>query len=96
MLAHARAVSAGLRQLGLTLGDQAETILREVQAGHRRLRAELRAVTGRSGDSGAERDRPRSSGLFSESRERSERSSSSGVFDELEVPSWAEPKDGRR
>ena len=79
-LADARAVSAGLRQLGMTLGEQAETILREVQAGHRKLRSDLRAAAGRgrAGD-----DAPADS-------------KGGGLFEDLDVPAWAGPKDARR
>ena len=41
-LAQAEAISTGLRRLGESLEGQAERILRDVQAGHRRLMAELR------------------------------------------------------
>jgi hypothetical protein len=45
-LADARAISSGLRRLGQTLEDYAERILRDVQAGHRRLRGDLRIAGG--------------------------------------------------
>jgi hypothetical protein len=77
MLADARAVSAGLRQLGSTLQDQAERILRDVQAGHKRIRGDLRTVSGGGSSSSASDDRP-------------SRSRRGGPFDDLEVPSWAE------
>jgi hypothetical protein len=66
----------------MTLGDQAETILREVQAGHRKLRAELRAVSGgrgRAGDDAAAGSK-----------------GSASPFEDLDVPTWAGPKEGRR
>ncbi|MEA2374895.1 MAG: hypothetical protein QOD53_1358, partial [Thermoleophilaceae bacterium] len=47
----AQAISAGLRQLGASLEGQAERILRDVQAGHRRLMGDLRME-------GAGRNRP--------------------------------------
>jgi cell division septum initiation protein DivIVA len=43
VLAEARALSTGLRRLGQSLGEQAERILRDVQAAHQRMRADLRA-----------------------------------------------------
>jgi hypothetical protein len=45
-LADARAISSGLRRLGQSLEDYAERILRDVQAGHRRLRGDLRIAGG--------------------------------------------------
>jgi hypothetical protein len=83
MLADARAVSAGLRSLGRTLQDQAEKILRDVQAGHKRIRGELRTVSGSSGPAA-----PASVG----NEGRPPRRGSSPI-DELEVPSWAEGGD---
>jgi len=41
-LAQAEAISTGLRRLGESLEGQAERILRDVQAGHRRLMGDLR------------------------------------------------------
>ena len=41
-LAAAEAISTGLRRLGESLEGQAERILRDVQAGHRRLMSDLR------------------------------------------------------
>jgi len=43
VLAEARALSGGLRRLGKSLGEQAERILRDVEAAHKRMRADLRA-----------------------------------------------------
>jgi cell division septum initiation protein DivIVA len=82
MLADAKAVSAGLRALGRTLSDSAEKILRDVQTGHKRIRGDLRTVTGTSSSPAAE----------PESR-RPSRRAGGGVFDDLEVPSWAEKSD---
>jgi cell division septum initiation protein DivIVA len=45
-LADAHAMSHGLRRLGAVLGDQAERILRDVQAAHKRLSADLRVASG--------------------------------------------------
>ena len=46
MLAQAEALSNGLHQLAASLEGQAESILRDVQAGHRRLMADLRVGGG--------------------------------------------------
>ena len=43
MLAEARAVHSGLRQLGNSLSGQAERMLRDIQATHRRMEGQLRA-----------------------------------------------------
>lgn len=43
MLAEARAVHSGLRQLGNSLSSQAERMLRDIQATHRRMEGQLRA-----------------------------------------------------
>src|SRR5581483_4929813 len=85
MLADARAVSAGLRSLGRTLQDQAERILRDVQAGHKRIRSDLRAVSGGVGGPGAD-------SASADDRPRGRRGGS--PFDELEVPRWAEGPGG--
>src|SRR5215208_2511328 len=45
-LADARAISGGLRRLGQSLEEYAERILRDVQAGHKRLRGDLRIASG--------------------------------------------------
>jgi hypothetical protein len=42
VLEEARALSSGLKQLGQMLGNQGERILRDVQAAHRRMQADLR------------------------------------------------------
>ena len=52
-LTDARAMSHGLRRLGAALGDQAERILRDVQAAHKRLSADLRVAGGVSTRSAA-------------------------------------------
>ena len=46
VLAEAQALSGGLRRLGESLGAQAERILRDVQAAHRRMQADLRVESG--------------------------------------------------
>jgi hypothetical protein len=57
-LAQAEAISGGLRQLAGSLEGQAERILRDVQAGHRRLMGDLRVELPR----GSTSDRPRPRG----------------------------------
>src|SRR3712207_8436877 len=42
VVSEARALSSGLRQLGATLTDQGERILRDVATAHRRMQADLR------------------------------------------------------
>jgi hypothetical protein len=46
VLAEARALSSGLRQLGQSLSGQAERILSDVQAAHKRMQADLRIAPG--------------------------------------------------
>jgi hypothetical protein len=57
------------------LQDQAEKILRDVQAGHKQIRGELRTATGSSSGVGP-----------SEEPSRAGRPS---PFEDLDVPSWA-------
>ncbi len=47
VLEEAHALSSGLHQLGKALEDQADRILRDVQAAHKRMQADLRVGTGR-------------------------------------------------
>ena len=76
-LEETRALSRGLRQLAATLTDQAERLLREVESGHRRISAELRAPSGAA----AARSAP-SAGSGEPPRRRD------NPFDDLEVPGW--------
>jgi len=76
VLAQAEALSIGLHQLATSLEDQAETILRDVMAGHRRLLADLRV--GGCGEAPASPAPP-----------RPERRAGSPLED-LEIPTWAE------
>ena len=46
VLKEAQALSGGLRQLGRSLEEQADRILRDVQAAHRRMQADLRVQSG--------------------------------------------------
>jgi len=54
VLAEAQALSAGMRRLGESLGSQAERILRDVQAAHRRMQADLRVDSSTSPPPGSE------------------------------------------
>lgn len=46
VLLEAETLSGGLHQLGRSLGDQADRILRDVQAAHKRMQADLRVQSG--------------------------------------------------
>ncbi len=46
VLLEAETLSGGLHQLGRSLGDQADRILRDVQAAHKRMQADLRVESG--------------------------------------------------
>lgn len=97
VLLEAETLSGGLHQLGRSLSDQADRILRDVQAAHKRMQADLRLESGgdrplsssaRSGDGGAGRPPSREPGPLPEetapaSRERG------NPLDGLEVPSWS-------
>jgi cell division septum initiation protein DivIVA len=86
-LADARALSNGLKRLGEILGEQGERIVRDVQAAHRRMQANLRVG-------------PPDSDLTSEppaKRPRTRRPATGGAaparrspFEELDVPRWVE------
>jgi Skp family chaperone for outer membrane proteins len=97
-LADARAISSGLRRLGQSLEDYAEKILRDVQAGHRRLRGDLRIAGGGAPATPGERARraePREETAKAtrpapSSGERSSRGRGS-PFEEIDVPSWVGP-----
>ena len=101
VLAEARALSAGLQQLGRSLQGQAERILRDVAAAHKRMQADLRVGAGSGAD---DPPRPLSSPARGPAREEgSEVEPGAGPparrfvhggrpranpFDDLEVPSW--------
>ncbi|MDQ4049061.1 MAG: hypothetical protein M3131_06750, partial [Actinomycetota bacterium] len=53
VLEEARALSGGLRQLGKSLEDHAERILRDVTAAHKRMQADLRVGGTRAGEPAA-------------------------------------------
>ena len=79
VLAEARALSGGLRQLGATLQDQGERILREVQGAHKRMQADLRVAWG-DGD----RPPPSRPAGAEPARRRG------NPFAEIDVPEWEE------
>ena len=58
VLEEARTLSAGMRRLGESLGSQAERILRDVQAAHRRMQADLRVAPSSDLESRPLRRRP--------------------------------------
>ena len=91
-LADARAISSGLRRLGQSLEEYAERILRDVQAGHRRLRGDLR-IAGGSPAAPGERTRPSGSDESRGAAAEAAPSRSGGrrgpnPFDDIDVPSW--------
>jgi vacuolar-type H+-ATPase subunit H len=103
VLEEAKTLSSGLRQLGASLQSQGERILRDVQAAHKRMQADLRISLG--DEAPAPRrvgpaSRPRedsSSTATPEERERLERAAAElresparpgRRRDELDVPSW--------
>jgi len=90
VLEEAKALSAGLNQLARSLSDQAERILREVQAAHTRMQADLRI--GHQEEPRPSRSEERQTpstergsgetGAATPSRQRA------NPFDELDVPAW--------
>ena len=92
VLEEARALSGGLRQLGRSLEEQAGRILRDVQAAHRRMQADLRVgpedrPPPEPDDDRPERERrPRKSAQ--EARLRAAGGGRRNPFEELDVPSW--------
>jgi hypothetical protein len=92
-LADARAISSGLRRLGQSLEDYAERILRDVQAGHRRLRGDLRIAGGGPPATPGERarraepDRPSDTPSENAPSRRAGRRGAN-PFDDIDLPSW--------
>jgi hypothetical protein len=92
-LAEARAVTTGLRRLGESLSSQADRILRDVQAAHRRISAELRV-----GPAPAAAPEPEEAELLRtvQAAERARRSDEPrrGVnpIADFDVPTWVEPE----
>jgi hypothetical protein len=95
-LEDAKAMSTGLRRLASHLEHQAEAILRDVQAGHRQLRAELRVAggAGPGGGSALQREEERIETARRAVKGGRRRASSSGdnPFDEIDVPNWVGPE----
>lgn len=93
VLEEARALSGGLRQLGRALEEQAERILRDVQAAHRRMQADLRvgpedrAPSSAPADEPVDRDRP-ARRRRSQTRAGEAGGQRQNPFEELDVPSW--------
>jgi len=88
-LADARAISSGLRRLGQSLEEYAERILRDVQAGHRRLRGDLRIAGGGPPASPAERaQRAAPEGGREPAPGRGGERRGANPFDDIDVPSW--------
>lgn len=98
VLKEAQALSGGLRQLGRALEEQADRILRDVQAAHRRMQADLRVQSGdelpASSSSGrgtrvsAPEPPPRDAPPREAPPRRRPDGSSANPFDDLEVPGW--------
>jgi hypothetical protein len=95
-LEDAKAMSTGLRRLASHLEHQAEAILRDVQAGHRELRAGLRVASGAGpgGGSALQREEERIETARRAVKGGRRRASSSGdnPFDEIDVPNWVGPE----
>jgi hypothetical protein len=88
-LADARAISSGLRRLGQSLESYAEQILRDVQAGHRRLRGDLRVAGGGPPATPGERARRATAeGGDAASTEGEPRRGRRNPFEDIDVPSW--------
>lgn len=92
-LADARAISSGLRRLGQSLEDYAERILRDVQAGHRRLRGDLRIAGGGPPATPGEQARRAEPDQASDTAGESAPARRSGrrganPFDDIDLPSW--------
>jgi hypothetical protein len=102
VLKEAQALSGGMHQLGRSLEEQANRILRDVQAAHRRMQADLRLQSGdelpESSSSRRPRDEPAPEPPPREAppaREGSPRrrgedgSLAANPFDDLDVPDWS-------
>ena len=81
VLAEAQAIHTGLRELGSGLTSHAERILRDIQAAHRRMTADLRQGERPS-------SAPRSS---SPPAARPAARPAGNGFDGIDVPDWVEP-----
>jgi len=91
VLDEARALSAGLNQLARSLSDQAERILRDVQAAHQRMQGDLRIdLHDEAAPSRPDERRTPSTprGLDDAGSPAVPPRRRANPFDELEVPSW--------
>ena len=99
VLKEAQALSGGLRQLGRSLEEQADRILRDVQAAHRRMQADLRVQSGdelptsSSSGRGTRAAPPRTNPRPRPARRPRAAAGVAGSgpanpFDDLEVPGW--------
>lgn len=98
VLEEARTLSGGLKQLGRTLESQADRILRDVSAAHKRMQADLRIGGGAHErapeEEAASRPEPAPSRDPAPAGERSgpepipPRRKGANPFADLEVPSW--------
>jgi hypothetical protein len=85
-LADARAMSGGLKRLGESLEEHAERILRDVQAGHKRLRGDLRVAS--EGPSSPRESVRRAEPPASSAPSRAPRPARRRPFDDIDVPEW--------
>lgn len=90
VLAEARALSGGMRQLGSTLSEQADRMLRDVQAAHKRMQADLRIgpsepPAGRSAGPPAD---PADTDSVSAPRSSTPARLRANPFEDLDPPSW--------
>jgi hypothetical protein len=98
VLAEAKAVSGGMRQLAHLLTTHAERILRDVTNSHRAISADLRAASGSEPPPGAAPDEPadapadpaKPAGASSRRRPRRAAAPGDNPFADLEPPSWVE------
>ena len=91
VLDEAKALSAGLNHLARSLSDQAERILRDVQAAHQRMQADLRiGPQEEPHPSGSEEPRPPAtpSGSADSGDAVTPPRQRANPFDELDVPAW--------
>lgn len=96
VLSEARALTGGLRQLGKALEEQAEKILRDVQAAHKRMQADLRVDSGPARESFSEpelrasrtQDEPERPERRPRPARDLERDSDGDSDSPFEVPSW--------
>jgi hypothetical protein len=85
-LADARAISGGLKRLGQSLEEHAERILRDVQAGHKRLRGDLRVAS--EGPSSPSESVRHAEPPASSTPARAPRPARRRPFNDIDVPEW--------